>query len=72
VANVEKTKSRNSSLGLLGLLFSPFFGLLGASRNFAALYVEGLKAYDSEGDNCDFPYKTRGPERLGYKSPLSL
>src|SRR5882724_8898956 len=29
VANVEKTKSRNSSLGLL---FFPFFGLLGASR----------------------------------------
>jgi hypothetical protein len=55
--------------GLLrATVFRHFLGFLGL-HDFAALYVEGLKAYDSEGDNCDFPCKTRVLKGWGLSPP---
>jgi hypothetical protein len=54
-----------------GYCFSPLFGLLRTSPGFAALQAGSLKDCGSKGDSGKFPCKTRVPERLGFKSPLS-
>jgi hypothetical protein len=53
-----------------GYCFSPLFGLLSASRDFAALHTSSLKARGTKGDSGNFPRKTRLPRNLGFKSPL--
>jgi hypothetical protein len=72
VANVEKTKSRNSSLGLLRATvfrhFLGFLGLHGTSRHFM---WRGLKPRGTKGDGGIFPCKTRLSKSLEFKSPLS-
>ena len=52
-----------------GYRFSPLFGLLRASRNFATLHARSLKARGSKCDSGNFPWKTKFSRSLGFKSP---
>ena len=54
--------------GYRGLLFLATFW---ASKRFAELHVDILKARDSKGDSGNFPCKTRPSKSLGFKSLLS-
>jgi len=52
-----------------GYRFSPLFGFLRASREFATLHARSLKARGSKCDSGNFPWKTKFSRSLGLKSP---
>jgi hypothetical protein len=59
-----------ASRATAGYCFSVLFGLPSASQDFVAFQPSDLKVHGSKDDSGNFPYKTRAPERLGFKSPL--